>query len=287
MNYREAIRLYSRAGGNNSDTADITADVPANGYLPRRDVVLLLSHVTGSSLTEISLNPGRELTITEENAFGDLISKRLNRVPLQYLLGIWQFMGLEFIVTPSVLIPRQDTEILVETAIKMNPRRVLDLCTGSGCIGISLAKLTDADVTATDISREALNVARRNAVLNGVEGKIRFIESDLFINIPNEKYDMIITNPPYIRSADIAGLQEEVKDHEPVSALDGGPDGLTFYRDIIPQALNFLTPEGILLMEVGPAEGVRGLLKQHGYTGINTLDDLSGLERVVLGNFLH
>jgi release factor glutamine methyltransferase len=282
MTYREVIRLYSKSSGNNSNVIDVTV----SGYLPRREVTLLLSHVTGSSLTEISLNPERELTHAEENAFTDLIGKRLNRVPLQYLLGTWQFMGLEFIVTPSVLIPRQDTEILVEAAIKMNPRRVLDLCTGSGCIGISLARLAGADVTAADISRAALDVARRNAALNGVDGKIRFIESDLFINIPNEKYDMIVTNPPYIPSADIAGLQDEVKSHEPLSALDGGPDGLKFYRDIIPQALNFLTPEGILLMEVGPAEGVRGLLRRHGYTGVTTLDDLSGLDRVVRGIFL-
>jgi release factor glutamine methyltransferase len=284
------IGLYNRASGGGvtsgggNDHASIRSYPGASGFiLPRRDMTLLLSHVTGSTLTEISLNPGWELSRAEETAFRDLINKRLARVPLQYLLGTWQFMGLEFIVNPFVLIPRQDTEILAEAAIKMKPRRVLDLCTGSGCIGISLAKLTDADVTAADISRDALAVAARNAALNGVAGKVRFIESDMFADIPNEKYDLIISNPPYIPSADIMGLQDEVKNHEPLSALDGGPDGLRFYREIVPMALNYLDYEGILLLEVGPAEGVRGLLTRYGYTGVTTLNDLSGLERALIG----
>jgi release factor glutamine methyltransferase len=260
--------------------------VAGTGFISRREAVLLLSHVTGASVTEISINPERALYPSVKEAYLELIRKRVEHVPLQYLLGVWQFMGFDFIVNPAVLIPRQDTEVLVERAVNLKPRRVLDLCTGSGCIGISIAKLTDAEVTATDISGDALTVARQNAELNGVVERVHFIESDLFNKVPKEKFDLIISNPPYIPTGEIPGLQVEVRSYEPLSALDGGLDGLDFYRKIIPEAVDFLSPTGTLITEVGPAEGVRELFRQYGYMDITTINDLAGLERGVMGKLI-
>ncbi len=249
----------------------------------RHEASLLISHVTGKSATEIALNPSTEFSLEEEHAFIKLTEKRRNHVPLQYLIGTWQFMGLDFIVNEHVLIPRQDTETLAEAAIKLKPARALDLCTGSGCVGISVAKITDAYVTASDISRDALAVAKQNARLNGVRDKLCFVESDLFKNIPNEKYDLIVSNPPYIPSGEIPYLQEEVRDFEPRPALDGGIDGLDFYKRIIPEAKDFLAPGGMLILEAGNAGEVAKLLKVHGYSRISISKDLTGTDRVVGG----
>jgi release factor glutamine methyltransferase len=191
-------------------------------------------------------------------------------------------MGLEFDVSPHVLIPRQDTEILVEEALKLcEGKKVLDMCTGSGCIIISIAKLgKSAGVAAVDISAEALNVAKGNAAKNEV--KVEFIESDLFEKVEGD-YDIIVSNPPYIRTKVMEELMPEVKDHEPVIALDGSKDGLYFYRKITASLKQHLRSGGTILYEIGydQGEAVRDILKQEGFTDILVKKDLSGLDRVV------
>lgn len=214
-----------------------------------------------------------------------IAQKRKEHMPLQYILGIQEFMGLSFKVTPDVLIPRQDTEGLVEEVLKqVKPgMKVLDMCTGSGCIAVSVAKFApNVQVSAVDISPKALEVARENAAKNQVQ--INFIESDMFTEI-REKYDMIISNPPYIKSQVVTTLMPEVRDYEPHLALDGKEDGLFFYRKLANESGNFLTPGGMLCLEIGYDQGVEvaQLLKQQGFTQVRVEQDLCGLDRNVYG----
>lgn len=208
------------------------------------------------------------------------IERRINGEPFAYIVGSKEFMKLKFEVNKDVLIPREDTEILVLEAIKQEKKNILDLCTGSGCIAISLAKyINDARVDAVDISKEALKVAIRNALNNEV--KVNFIESDLFENV-KEKYDMIVSNPPYIKTSVIAELQQEVK-NEPMKALDGGEDGLYFYDKISKEAVNFLNENGVILFEIGYDQGeeVSNMLLKYGYQNIKIIKDLSNNDRVI------
>ncbi len=214
-----------------------------------------------------------------------IAQKRKEHMPLQYILGTQEFMGLSFKVTPDVLIPRQDTEGLVEEVLKqVKPgMKVLDMCTGSGCIAVSVAKFVpNIQVSAADISPKALEVARENAAKNQVQ--INFIESDMFTEI-REKYDMIISNPPYIKSQVVTTLMPEVRDYEPHLALDGKEDGLFFYRKLASESGNFLTPGGMLCLEIGYDQGVEvaQLLKQQGFTQVRVEQDLCGLDRNVYG----
>lgn len=214
-----------------------------------------------------------------------IAQKRSEHMPLQYILGTQEFMGLSFKVTPDVLIPRQDTEGLVEEVLKqVKPgMKVLDMCTGSGCIAVSVAKFApNVQVSAVDISPKALEVARENAAKNQVQ--INFIESDMFTEI-REKYDMIISNPPYIKSQVVTTLMPEVRDYEPHLALDGKEDGLFFYRKLANESGNFLTPGGMLCLEIGYDQGVEvaQLLKQQGFTQVRVEQDLCGLDRNVYG----
>ncbi|KAA5805547.1 peptide chain release factor N(5)-glutamine methyltransferase, partial [Thermoanaerobacterium thermosaccharolyticum] len=200
------------------------------------------------------------------------------------------FMGLIFNVSPSVLIPRNDTEILVEEVLKRlkSGDTVLDIGTGSGAIAVSIAKYKDVKVYAVDISDEALEVAKENACENGVSDKVIFIKSDLFSSIPKDiKFDLIVSNPPYIRSNEINELQEEVK-REPKIALDGGEDGLTFYRRIVKDSINYIKFGGIIAFEVGfnQAWDVKDILIDSGYSDIEVVKDLQGIDRVVLGKRL-
>ena len=213
------------------------------------------------------------------------MKKRATHIPLQHLTGIQEFMDFPFRVNEHVLIPRQDTEILVEDALKyFHPgMRVLDLCTGSGCIAVSLAKLCRGIfVDASDISREALDVAGENR--KQLLADVNLIQSDLFEQI-HGKYHMILSNPPYIRSEVIGTLQEEVRVHEPYQALDGKEDGLYFYREIIGRCRDYLLPEGRILFEIGCDQGeqVSGLLKEQGFLDVEVKQDLAGLDRVVSG----
>ena len=226
-----------------------------------------------------------EMPDVQEKRYREYIRKRCSHIPLQYLTGEQEFMGLTFKVTPDVLIPRQDTEVLVEEALKYvkDGHRVLDMCTGSGCIAISLKSFVPtAQVTAADISEAALFVAEENAGLN--RQQIQFIKSDLFERITGE-FDMIVSNPPYIPSAVISTLMPEVRDYEPVLALDGAEDGLYFYKMITEKSISYLRDGGMLLCEIGydQGEAVSDLMKNHGYEDIRIIKDLAGLDRVVCG----
>lgn len=257
------------------------------------DAWYLLEYVTGVSKAMYFAEPER--TVSEENAdrYIDCIRRRAAHIPLQHITGEQEFMGYPFCVNEHVLIPRQDTEVLVEEAIQvMRPKmKVLDMCTGSGCIVLSILKMcrekyymTDLQGIGADVSEEALKVARENGRRLGVP--VTWIQSDLFAKIPEEeKYDVIVSNPPYIETAVIDTLQEEVRLHDPYIALDGKEDGLYFYRRIISEAGKYLKPQGKLMFEIGcdQAEAVEELMKNAGYEQITVKKDLAGLDRVVYG----
>lgn len=232
---------------------------------------------------------GQEEMMPEEAArYREMIRNRCQRIPLQYLTGHQEFMGLTFQVSPAVLIPRQDTEVLVETVVATLGRepggiRVLDLCTGSGCIAVSIKKLLPAAaVTGSDLSQEALALAARNGAANGVE--VEWVVSDLFENITGQ-YQAIVSNPPYIKTGDIGALMPEVREHEPRMALDGSADGLAFYRKIAGEARAFLQEGGFLFFEIGWDQGrdVEQILQKEGYFQVEILQDLAGLDRVAWG----
>lgn len=236
-----------------------------------------------------------EETRAVEEATADyrqMTDRRCRRIPLQHILGTQDFMGFTFSVDRRVLIPRQDTETLVETVLEEQrdpKKRVLDLCTGSGCIAVSLKAMGRyAHVTATDLSGEALKVARVNAErILGKDHGIRLLEGDLFGALPPEEgYDIIVSNPPYIPTETIRGLEPEVRDHEPLMALDGDADGLRFYRNIAGEAGRWLRPGGSIYLEIGhdQARAVTELLEKAGFDNIKVIKDAPGLDRVVRGD---
>ncbi len=257
------------------------------------DAWYLLEYVTGVSKAKYFAEPERAVSEEDADRYMDCIRRRAAHIPLQHITGEQEFMGYPFCVNEHVLIPRQDTEILVEETIKvMRPKmRILDMCTGSGCILLSILKMckekyymTDLQGTGVDVSEEALKVAAENSRL--LEVPVTLVQSDLFEQLPNEeKYDVIVSNPPYIETAVIDTLQEEVKLHDPYIALDGKEDGLYFYRRIISEADKYLKPQGKLLFEIGcdQAEAVSKLMENAGYTQITVKKDLAGLDRVVYG----
>lgn len=214
-----------------------------------------------------------------------LLSRRKNGEPLQYILGSTEFMSLDFTVTPDTLIPRADTETLAETVCNIignNSVSLLDIGTGSGCIGISIAHYKNASVTLLDKSEKALKIAKKNAKKHNINAK--FLNMDILENYPKEKFDIIVSNPPYIETDVIDTLQTEVKDHEPLSALDGGNDGLIFYRRIVKIAPNMLNNNGVLAFEIGYNQGKAVYdLMQNDFTGVEIIKDLCGNDRVVTG----
>lgn len=217
--------------------------------------------------------------------YRDLLLRRGRREPLQHILGYAWFMGLRFVVDDSVLIPRQDTEVLVEEAGKRlkGGDRVLDMCTGSGCIVLSLLdQCPEAEGIGVDISEAALGVARENS--RRLKISAGFIQSDLFAAVEG-RFAMIVSNPPYIPTGEIPTLMEEVRDHDPHLALDGGADGLDLYRRLIRESLGYLLPGGVLLMEIGADQGgwIRAHMQEQGYRDVQVVKDLAGLDRVVLG----
>ena len=226
-------------------------------------------------------------------AYENGIERRSKREPLQHILGTQEFMGLEFAVSRHVLIPRQDTEILVEKVLSEQKEKeisVLDMCTGSGCIGISLAVLGGyRQVDAADISEEALAVARANAAGIPGAGNVCFRQSDLFSEFSPEtdRYDVIVSNPPYIPSGVIEGLEPEVRDFEPRKALDGAEDGLFFYRRLAEECGRFLKENGSVYFEIGydQGEAVGSLLRSHGFKDTEVIKDLAGKDRVVCGRW--
>ena len=253
MTIREALRAAT-ARLEQADVPD--ADVDAS---------YLLASVLKEDTLAMRINGHRALTEEQEKAFDALCDRRAAREPLQYILGETEFMGLTFHVEPGVLIPRADTEILVEKALAwMKPgARVLDIGTGSGAIAVSLAKLgRQAQVTAVDVSDRALEIARRNAERNGAA--VEFVKSDCFSALKDRKYDMIVSNPPYISEDEMRGLMPEVT-REPELALFGGADGLDFYRRISREASEYLNEGGCLLFEIGwlQKDAVSALVKAH------------------------
>ncbi len=252
---------------------------------PDTDAWYLLEHVCGFNRTEYLLRMNREMNEKVYARYQSVLMERGKRIPLQHITGEQEFMGLSFRVDENVLIPRQDTEILVETAMKQAKAgmQVLDLCTGSGCIIISLMKLRPGiEGTASDISADALKVARENA--DRLDAKVRFVESDLFERIYG-RFDLIVSNPPYIPTGTIGRLMEEVRLYDPRTALDGHGDGLYFYRKIIEESDLYLKQGGWLMFEIGSDQGeaVTAMMRRAGYTRVEVIRDLAGLDRVVTG----
>lgn len=254
------------------------------------DARLLLEYVCKTDRTALFAHPDREITGNEKECFEELIAKRSSHIPLQHLTGSQDFMGLEFIVNEHVLIPRQDTEILVEEVMRdlHDGVHILDMCTGSGCILLSLLHYSnDTTGVGADLSEKALEVAKRNAEKLGLSARAEFVHSDLYRAI-GEKFDLIVSNPPYIRTEVIKTLMPEVRDHDPRMALDGTGDGLHFYREIIKESENHLKRGGRLFFEIGhdQAQAVVTLMGNHGYKEIEIKKDYAGLDRVVYGTFL-
>lgn len=255
------------------------------------DAWLLLEYVTGVGRADFLADREKPVEESQAARYFELIRQRAQRIPLQHLTGVQEFMGLEFRVNEQVLIPRQDTEILVEKALSLlqgqEGAHVLDLCTGSGCILLSILHYMRRSGwqvlgTGADISADAIEMARRNA--EKLHLGADFIQSDLFSNIDG-RYEMIVSNPPYIRTGEIGTLQDEVRLHDPRISLDGGADGLDFYRKIIKACPAYLTRGGSLLVEIGcdQAEAVSGLMMRTGFHAVTVEKDLAGLDRVVHG----
>lgn len=270
------------------------------------DARILFEDVFGIDRSRYLFQKSEEISEDEQGKqrlqiFLKYIEQRCSRKPVQYITGKWNFMGMEVHVNENVLIPRFDTECLVEKAADVIPLlrnqreenylNILDMCTGSGCIAISLKKLYDDNrnllsVTAVDLSEKALEMATQNSKYQNVE--IEFIQSDLFEHIDKErKFDIIVSNPPYIKTEEITSLMPEVRSFEPMMALDGDLDGLKFYRKIIDESKNYIQTGGFILFEIGCEQGmdVRNLLEQAGYEDIEIIRDLAGLDRVVAARY--
>lgn len=279
---------------------------------PASDSGVILCHLLNCDRAYLFSHSERILTSEELQVLSDMLAKRLEGMPVQYIIGHREFMSLDFMVTPAVMVPRHETELLVEKVIAYVKSRelktndiinILDIGTGSGCIAVSLARyLPLVYVTATDISEDALAVAENNAQKHGVSDRIKFLCGSLFEALNNDRnvdcehlqgistsrFNVIVSNPPYIETDLIKELFNEVKDYEPVIALDGGKDGLSFYRAIIEKAPEYLSDNGLLAFETGycQAAEVAGILqKTVGFNNIEIIKDLQGIERVVTGIF--
>ncbi len=270
MTRREAVKAAEvRLAASGVEEAEITAKY-------------LFYFVTGLGQADLLFDGGLPFQEKQQAYFDKLVEERAKRIPLQYLTGMQEFMGLEFFVTPDVLIPRQDTERLVEEVLSCcSEKSVLDLCTGSGCIIISLAKFGNLTYACgCDLSEGALAVAKKNAKHCGV--LVEFLQGDLFEPV-NKTFDIIVSNPPYIKSEEIETLMPEVRCHEPRMALDGMADGLYFYKKIIAEASKYLKLGGQLFFEIGSRQAaeVTELLLGGGFGGIKVTKDYAGLDRVI------
>lgn len=256
------------------------------------DARLLLEAVCGTDRNDLLVHGEQPVMPQAEEKYLHWIRQRAEHIPLQQLTGEQDFMGLTFSVNEHVLIPRQDTEILVEEVLKElhDSMRILDMCTGSGCILLSLLHYSnDCEGLGVDLSAEALEVAGRNVlkVLTPEKAEhAHFLQSDLFEKVEG-KFEIIVSNPPYIASAEVEKLMPEVRDHEPRMALDGTEDGLHFYRRIIKEAGKHLVNSGMLFFEIGYDQGqaVSELMRAGGYREVQVVQDYAGLDRVVLGTY--
>ncbi len=270
------------------------------------DARLLLEYVCGTDRNALLVHGDREVSEEEYDRYRELTGKRAARVPLQHLTGGQEFMGLPFFVNEQVLVPRQDTEVLVEEVMKHlhDGMRILDMCTGSGCILLSLLHYSnDCTGVGVDLSAGALAVAGENYErlrTKRPEMKAQFLEGDLFAALEAEcgqsagdkgalagRFDIIVSNPPYIETEVIKSLMPEVREHEPMMALDGGTDGLAFYRRIAREAGAYLNGGGMLFFEIGceQADSVKRIMEQAGFRGIEVVKDFAGLDRIVYGNW--
>lgn len=251
---------------------------------------LLLSYALGIGREELLRRGDAPIGRDEAGKFRDLVALKARRVPLAYLTGRREFYGWAFEVTPAVLIPRPETELLVDLAIaRLRPGGVLlDVGTGCGCIAVSAAAAGWERTLALDVSALALDVARRNAARRGVQARVGFARADVLAGIVSHCADLVLSNPPYIPTGELARLEPEVRDYEPRAALDGGPDGLVYHRRIGDEARRVLRPGGVLAMEVGAgqAPSVAEMLREQGYCRIWTQRDLAGIERVVAGEWV-
>ena len=275
MTYREAIVL----GEKNLQQADI-ADAKTDSWL-------LLAMARKIDHTYYYMHIDEEMSEEQVREFEVLIRKRAERVPLQYITGEQEFMGLTFHVNSNVLIPRQDTETLVEEALKViKPgMKVMDMCTGSGCVLISILKNAhDVEGIGYDISKQAINVAKENAKFNEVPAV--FERSDLFEDVVENDFDVIVSNPPYIPTDVVATLMPEVSQFEPREALDGKGDGLYFYSKILEQCKNYMKQDGYILFEIGCEQGdaVSTMMRLAGFSEVRVIKDLARNDRVVMGH---
>ena len=259
---------------------------------PKLDAKVLMKEVLKKEDLYLLMNRMESLDEAEINQFSDMVDKRKTGEPIAYIIGFKEFMGFRFKVTEDTLIPRPDTEVSVEEALRVIKERgyknVLDLCSGSGAIGLSIAKILDfTNVSLSDINKGALLVSIENAQALGLDDKVRFFESDLFEKIIG-KYDLIASNPPYISGSDMEKLPDTVKKFEPEAALFGGTSGLDFYKKIIIEAKKYLNDGGTLIFEIGydQREEVEKMFIENGYNNLRTLKDLSGLDRVVSGTLV-
>ena len=252
----------------------------------RRDAELLLLHTCGLTRAELLTHPDREVTELQLSEYRAAIARRARHEPVQYITGTQEFYCRPFAVTPAVLIPRPETEHLVEAALAIRPesRRILDIGTGSGILAVTLAlELPQASITATDVSNDALAIAKQNAQALGAADRIRFAVSDLFAAIADQRFDCIVSNPPYVATSEV--LEPQVRDYEPATALYAGDDGLAIYRRLIPEAFAHLEPGGSLLLEIGHGQrdALHALLVRAGFEPVRFIDDLQGIPRVAIG----
>ena len=267
------------------------AGVPSPGV----EAELILGHILGLRRSEIYSRPDRELTPKEASAVLDLVERRTRRIPIQYLLGGCEFMSLTFNVREGVFIARPETEVLVEAVTRrigaagIPARRILDIGTGSGVIAVSLARYLEPDlVVGTDISLDALEIAGANAILNCVDSVTRFVACDRLEALRRGTmvgFDVVVSNPPYVETGEIAGLQPEIREFEPLAALDGGPDGLRFIDGILPGIPSILRERALVAFEIGESQGprVKQMFEQAGLTKVEVAKDLAGLDRIVIG----
>jgi release factor glutamine methyltransferase len=261
----------------------------------RRNAEWMMCAVLEIRMLDLYVRSREAVAHTDAACYWRVIERRAAREPLQYILGNTEFMSLPFLSRPGVFVPRPDTEILVERAERWlrriplhQPALVLDLCSGSGIIGVSIARrVPNTGVTAVDVSEAAVELTADNAALNGVSDRVRLVHDDAieYLTGTADRFVAILCNPPYIASAELAGLPREVRDHEPVEALDGGADGLDFYRRAIPKMVRCLLPGGLVAVEIGDTQGaeVAAMFVAAGFTDVSVIPDLSDRDRVVTG----
>jgi release factor glutamine methyltransferase len=275
------LRNYSSAGEALQAARTRLAAVSKN---PRRDAELLLSHLLGWDQAALLTHPERLLSPTEADQFESMLSRRLASEPVQYITGLQEFFGLPFEVSPAVLIPRPETEHLVEAVLERFGResspRIVDVGTGSGAIAVALAHaIPRSRVTAVDLSSSALEVAQRNAERHGVSERVTLLQSDLLAALESADFELVVSNPPYIAEGEV--LEPQVFNYEPRSALYAGPTGLEVYERLIPQARKVLKPQGWLMLEIGYRQSPALLKLLSDWNEVSLLDDLQGIPRVV------